>query len=112
MSEDGRQPERRLARRYRIQVPVEYEQASARESGTTWDVSGSRVAMSHASPSLSIGSEVKLRFSFFVGSFGVAFAANVVRHTPDGFAVQFDRLGSTHHDVLQQALPGGSGRSA
>ena len=106
MSEDRRQPERRIAPRYRIQVPVEYEQASATGSGTTWDIStsGAHVA-SHASPSL--GSEMTLRFSFFVGSFDVAFPANVVRHTPDGFAVQFDQLSRPHRDVLRQALPAG-----
>ncbi len=108
MSEDRKPPERRIAPRYRIRVPVEYEQAAATGRGTTWDVStsGVHVAMSHASPSLLIGSEVKLRFSFFMGSFAVAFPANVVRHTPDGFAVQFDRLGPTHRDLLRQALPG------
>ncbi len=113
MSEDREQPERRIAPRYRIRVPVEYEQASATGRGTTWDVStsGVHVAMSHASASspLSIGSEVKLRFSFFVGSFDVAFPANVVRHTPEGFAVQFDRLGSAHRDLLRQALPVANG---
>ena len=94
-------------------MPVEYEQASATGRGTTWDVStsGVHVAMSHTSaPSpLLIGSEVKLRFSFFAGSFGTAFPANVVRHTPEGFAVRFDQLGSAHHDLLRQALPVGNG---
>ena len=81
--------------------------------GTTWDVStsGVHVVMRRASSPLSIGGEVRLRFSFFVGSFDVAFPANVVRHTPEGFAVQFERLGTTHRDLLRQALPAGSGRS-
>ena len=107
VSEDREQPERRIAPRYRIRVPVEYEQASATGRGTTWDVSisGVHVAMRRASPALSIGSEVKLRFSFFAGSFDVAFPANVVRHTAEGFAVQFDPLGNAHRDMLRQALP-------
>ncbi len=107
MSEDRRLPGRRSAPRYRIRVPVEYQQASATGRGTTWDVSisGVHVAMSYASPPLSIGSDLKLRFSFFAGSFDVAFPANVVRHTAEGFAVQFDPLGSAHRDLLRQALP-------
>ena len=109
MSEDRRQPERRIARRYPIQAPVEYEQTSVTGRGTTQDISSSgvHIAMSNASPPLSIGNGVKLRFSFFVGSFNVAFPANVVRHTSGGFAVRFDRLGPTHRDVLRQALPAG-----
>ncbi len=106
MSEDPKQSERRVAPRYRIRVPVEYEQASAMGRGTTWDVSSSGVHVrSYAAPALSIGGEVKLRFSFFVGSFDLAFPANVVRHTPEGFTVRFDRLESAHRDLLRQALP-------
>ena len=111
MGEQRAEPERRIAARYRIRVPVEYEQASATGGGTTWDVSvsGVHVAMNHAAPPVSIGSEVKLRFSFFAGSFDVEFPANVVRHTAEGFAVQFDPLGCAHRDLLRQALPVESG---
>ncbi len=111
MNNDREQSERRIAPRYRVRVPVEYEQASVTGRGTTWDISASgvHVSMRHASSALSIGSEVKLRFSFFAGSFDTAFPANVVRQTPEGFAVQFDPLGSAHRDLLRQALPIGNG---
>jgi hypothetical protein len=114
VTEDRQQREKRIALRHPICVPVEYEQDSTAGSGTTCDISSSgvHVAMSHTSTPLSIGDGVKLRFSFFVGSFDVAFPANVVRHTSEGFAVRFDQLGPTHRDVLRQALPGGSERSA
>jgi len=88
--------------RFSIRVPVEYEEASA-----TWDVStsGVHVALSYAAPPLSIGTGVRMRFSFFAGSFDLSFAGSVVRHTDEGFAVEFEPLDAAHRDLLRQALP-------
>ena len=97
----------RSAPRYRIRVPVEYENHATMGRGTIADVStsGVRISTHNAGPPLSIGSDLRLRFSFFAGSFETPFGASVVRHTHDGFAVQFSRLDSTRHELLRQALP-------
>jgi hypothetical protein len=103
---DG-QPHRRAARRYDIRVPVEYEQSPKQPgSGTTWNLSVSGVLIEHASEWVEVGGRLELRFSFFAGSFDTRFPANVVRRTPDGFAVQFDILETDQIRLLNRALPG------
>jgi len=102
---DG-QTQRRVARRYEIRVPVEYEQNQQQGSGTTWNLSVSGVLIERASARVDVGGRLELRFSFFPGSFDTRFPANVVRHTPDGFAVQFDVLETDQIRLLNRALPG------
>ena len=99
--------EKRAARRYLIRVPVEYENHVTMGRGTIADIStsGVRISTRNAGPPLSIGSDLRLRFSFFAGSFETSFGAKVVRHTRDGFAVQFGSLDPTQRELLRQALP-------
>lgn len=102
----GRDPERRVARRYDIRVPVEYGQNQAvHGSGTTWNLSVSGVRIQHASRQVEVGGLLALRFSFFPGSFETPLPGSVVRHTEDGFAVQFDVLDATQIRLLSRALP-------
>ncbi len=101
--------EKRTAPRYEIRVPVECQFEAGTATGTTANVStsGVRIALALASAStrLSVGSGLTMRFSFFVGSFDTPFGASVVRHTDDGFAVQFNALDGRQRDLLRRALP-------
>ena len=99
--------ERRRATRYLIRVPVEYEHYAATGWGTTADVStsGARITIRDAGRPASIGGDLRLRFSFFAGSFERPLGAKVVRHTHDGFAVRFGPLDPTQRELLRQALP-------
>ena len=56
------------------------------------------------SPSFSRASEARMRFSFFLGSFGTVFRGTVVRHTKDGFAVRFVDMGDPQREVLRRSL--------
>ena len=95
--------ERRAAPRLSIQVPTEYENSHT-GSGFTKNVSLSGVRVEHASISMAIQTEIGLRFSFFVGSFDTVFRGTVVRHTGDGFAVQFGDMGEAQLEVLRRAF--------
>ncbi len=99
--------EKRRAPRFEIRVPVECQFESGITTGTTANVSISGVLIAPASIStgLSVGSGLTMRFSFFAGSFDTPFAASVVRHTDDGFAVHFNPLDAQQHGLLRQALP-------
>ncbi len=96
--------ERRVAPRFSVQVPTEYED-SHMGSGLTENVSVSGVRIEHASKSVVIQTEIRLRFSFFVGSFDTVFRGTVVRHTGDGFAVQFGDMDEAQLAVLRRSLP-------
>ena len=95
--------ERRAAPRVSIQAPTEYEN-SYMGSGFTKNVSLSGVRIEHASISMAIQTEIRLRFSFFMGSFDTVFRGTVVRHTKDGFAVQFVDMGDAQREVLRRSL--------
>lgn len=100
--------ENRVAPRYEIRVPVEYHADTTTGRGTTANVSrsGVRIAKGAAAPEVIVGAGMTLRFSFFAGSFDTPFEAEVVRHTDDGFAVQFRSLDGEQRELLRQALPG------
>ncbi len=95
--------ERRVAPRFSVQVPTEYEN-SHKGSGIAEDVSLSGARIEHASISMAIQTEIRLRFSFFMGSFDTVFRGTVVRQTEDGFAVQFVDMGETQLEVLTKIL--------
>ncbi len=95
--------ERRAAPRFIIQVPTEYEN-SQMGSGLTENVSISGVRIEKASISAAIQTEIRLRFSFFKGSFDTIFQGTVVRHTGPGFAVQFGDMGEAQLEVLSRTL--------
>ena len=96
--------EQRVAPRFSVQVPTEYEN-SHMGSGLTENVSLSGVLIEHASTSMAIQAEIQLRFSFFSGSFDTVFRGTVVRHTEDGFAVQFVDMGEAQLEVLRRIAP-------
>ncbi len=96
--------QRREARRFIIEVPTEYEDSQT-GSGLTENVSISGVRIERASKSIAVQTEIRLRFSFFTGSFDTLFQGTVVRHTGDGFAAQFVNMGEAQLEVLRRILP-------
>ena len=99
--------ERRTAPRFSVQAPIEYKN-SHMGSGVTEDVSLSGVLIKHPSKSMAIQTEIRLRFSFFMGSSGTEFCGTVVRHTEDSFAVQFVDMGKAQHLVIRLSAPNSS----
>ncbi len=95
--------ERRREPRFSVQVPIEYKD-SRMGSGVTDDVSLSGVRIKHASKSMAIQAEIRLRFSFFMGSLGTEFCGTVVRHTEDSFAVQFVDMDQAQLLVIRRSL--------
>ena len=85
------------------QVPTEYENSQT-GSGLTENVSLSGVLIEHASRSIAIQTEIRLRFSFFVGSFDTEFQGTVIRHTEGGFAVQFGDMDPVQAEVLRRII--------
>ncbi len=96
--------ERHREPRFRVQVPTEYENSHT-GSGFTENLSLSGVLIEPASRSNTIQTELRLRFSFFIGSFDTVFHGTVIRHTGDGFAVQFGDMGEAQLEVLRRILP-------
>ncbi len=92
---------RRAAARLSVEVPTEYESPHT-GNGFTKNVSLSGVQIEHASISMAIQAEIGLRF--FTGSFDTVFRGTVVRHTGDGFAVQFGDMGEAQLEVLRRIL--------
>ena len=95
--------ERREASRFTVRVSTEYEGADM-GSGFTENVSLSGALIEYASTSIPIRTEIRLRFSFFSGSFDTVFRGTVVRHVEDGFAVQFVDMGETQLEMLRRVL--------
>ena len=95
--------EQRAAPRFAVRASTEYEN-SHMGSGSTENVSLSGALIEYASTSIPIQTKIRLRFSFFVGSFDTVFRGSVVRQTEDGFAVQFVDMGETQLEVLTRIL--------
>ncbi len=83
---------------------MEYGPNAESGRGFTKDVSLSGVRIEQASVAVPIETELRLRFSFFLGSFETLFPGNVVRHTTDGFAAQFGSLDVAQLEILRTAL--------
>ncbi len=83
---------------------MEYGQDAEAGRGFTKDVSVSGVRIEQASLAVPIETELRLRFSFFLGSFETLFRGEVVRRTADGFAVQFGSLDGAQLEILHTAL--------
>ncbi len=110
MSEQaGRGPPRRRPRapRFSVCAPMEYEDHSVTGRGFTNNVSLSGVLIGQASSPAPIGASLRLRFSFFLGSFETPFRGKVVRHAGDGFAIQFASLEEAQLGILRTALAAG-----
>ncbi len=95
------------APRFSVSVPMEYEDHSVTGRGSTENVSLSGVLIGQASSPAPIEANLRLRFSFFLGSFGTPFRGKVVRHAEDGFAIQFASLEEAELEILRRALPPG-----
>ncbi len=96
--------EHRAASRFSVQVSTEFEGAHM-GSGFTENVSLSGALIECTSASMPIKAKLRLRFSFFVGSFDIVFLGTVVRHTEDGFAVEFVDMGQAQLEALGRILP-------
>ena len=107
MSSDPHKGEdRRLAPRFRIQVPVWFANGTVSGTGVTRDISLTGVRIDEVSVQPDPHAALELRFSFFVGSFETPFRARWIRPTnKGGFAVQFTELGGPQLDLLRRALP-------
>jgi len=95
--------EQRAASRFTVRVSTEYE-SSHTGNGFTENLSLSGVLIEYASTSIPIKTMITMRFSFFAGSFDTEFQGSVVRHTDDGFAVQFVDMGEAQLEVLRRIL--------
>ncbi len=95
--------QRPRAPRFPVQVPTEF-QNSALGTGFTADVSNSGVRVAHASIPVRLETDLRLRFSFFLGSFATEFLGTVIRHAEDGFAIHFGSLDRAQIEVLRRAL--------
>ncbi len=100
--------DRRAAPRLRIQAPMEYGQDAETGRGLTKDVSLSGVRIEQASLAVPIETGLRLRFSFFLGSFETLFRGKVVRRTTDGFALEFGSLDVAQLEILRTALRHGA----
>ncbi len=83
---------------------MEYDHDAETGRGFTKDVSLSGVRIEQASLAVPIETDLRLRFSFFLGSFDTLFRGEVVRHTTDGFAVEFGSLDGAQLEILRRAL--------
>ncbi len=86
---------------------MEYEDHSVTGRGFTKNVSLSGVLIEQASSLAQIGASLRLRFSFFLGSFSTVFRGKVVRPAEDGFAIQFASLEESEREILRTALAPG-----
>ncbi len=103
----GPPQERRRASRFNVCVPMEYVDHTVAGRGFTENVSLSGVLIEQPSSPAPIGENLLLRFSFFLGSFNTPFGGKVVRHTQEGFAIQFASLDEAELEILRRALPPG-----
>jgi hypothetical protein len=87
---------------------MEYEDHSVKGRGFTKNVSLSGVLIEQASSPVPIGANLRLRFSFFLGSFETQFRGKAVRDAEDGFAIQFASLEEAELEILRTALSAGA----
>jgi hypothetical protein len=97
--------ERRVAPRFKLRAPTEYQNESVHGSGMIWDISASGARIENVTSVVDPGATIALRSSFFPGSFDVQIKGDVVRHTRSGFAVQFVELEAPQIDFLRTILP-------
>ena len=86
---------------------MEYEDHSVTGRGFTKNLSLSGVLIGQATSPPPIGASLRLRFSFFLGSFETPFRGKVVRQAEEGFAIQFAGLEESEREILRTALSPG-----
>ncbi len=103
--------EKRVAPRFHVQVPTEYENSHSGSdlkgsdptgSGMTANLSTSGVLIEPASTSMAVETGIQLRFAFFIGSSHTVFRGTVVRQTSDGFAVHFGDMDEAQLGVVRR----------
>ncbi len=95
---------KRPARRYNLQLPIEYRLHDLCGAGLIANISMSGVLIEHVSDPIETGSRVGLRVSAYPGSFGSELSAEVVRETEDGFAVHFLDLAPVNELMLHRII--------
>ncbi len=97
---------RRIAPRYRLQVPVRISDSQRKGAGTTADMSASGVRVENSNIRPPDGLKIELRFAFFPNSPPIKISAEVVRTTETGgFAARFYDLDWRMQRVLRAILP-------
>ena len=81
-----------VAARYELSGPVEFRCDDQVGTGTVWNVSASGALVERTSTVVESGTPLRLRLSYYPGSFEIELPSEVVRTTPTGFAVRFTDL--------------------
>ncbi len=102
---------RRIAPRYRLEVPVRISTDQRRGEGTTGNMSASGVLVENSNMRPPDGLKIELKFAFFPNSPPISILAEVVRTTESGgFAARFCDLDWRMQRVLRAILPTVGGR--
>ena len=96
--------EKPAATRYDLSGPVEFRHNDQVGTGTVWNVSASGALVERASIPVDSGSPLRMRFSYYPGSFEIEVPSEVVRTTPTGFAVRFIDLDASSRRLLARIL--------
>ncbi len=97
--------ERRAYPRYVLDVPGTYRGAGIEGTGTIEDISASGALFQPASPSVALGTPLKVRVANHSGPPGPELPSEVVRVTETGFAVHFKLRGPEVLYLLRAVLP-------
>ena len=73
-------------------------------SGTIWNLSASGALVEWASTIVDSGTPLRMRISYYPGSFEIELPSEVVRTTPTGFAVRFMELDTSSRLLLARVL--------
>lgn len=92
------------ARRYDLSAPVEYRGTSVEGTGTIWNVSASGALVERVSATVAAGTPLRMRVSYYPGSFEIELPTEVVRTTDTGFAVRFTDLDESSQRMLARVL--------
>ena len=92
------------ATRYELTGPVEFRCDDQVGTGTVWNVSASGALVERASIVVESGTPLRMRLSYYPGSFEIELPSEVVRTTPTGFAVRFSHLDAPSRRLLSRVL--------
>ncbi len=93
-----------VAARYELSGPVEFRCDDQVGTGTVWNFSASGALVERASIVVERGSSLRMRLSYYPGSFEIEVPSEVVRTTPTGFAVRFTELDAPSRRLLARVL--------
>ncbi|MEE9280272.1 MAG: PilZ domain-containing protein [Myxococcota bacterium] len=92
------------AKRYDLSGPVEYRGDAVLGTGTIWNVSASGALVERASTIVETGTPLRIRVSYYPGSFEIELPSEVVRTTSTGFAIRFTDLDESSRRLLARVL--------